>query len=208
MTVIMDAHEKGNMRGLLEAHCDEVRVMDDFSADYAVSGALIERKGWEEVAGRMMDSDRDLMVQVDELASAAAALDCEPAVLLEGEIGHELRHTSLDRARVPEYLAGLHVIGVTVVVSTGRECTARIMSRLEDDAPPDVTRVRGSPQREENVPRFVVSSLPSVGKGRAEDLLDHFGSAGSVMAASEAELRDVDGIGPAIASDIRDALDR
>lgn len=43
---------------------------------------------------------------------------------------------------------------------------------------------------------YVLESLPGVSSRIAEALLSHFGSVRRIMTATEAELREVDGLGP------------
>ena len=52
--------------------------------------------------------------------------------------------------------------------------------------------------------RLRLSMLPGVGPRTLSDLVDHFGTAEAVLAASEVELRAVRGIGPKLAKTIRD----
>ena len=206
MTVWMDAHEKGDMRSLVTAACDDVRQSDGFGADYVAGGYAIERKRWQEVAGRMLETDRGLFHQVEKLEAAADVLDLEPALLLEGEIGAPMSHTKLGADRVARYLAGLPVLGVTVMPSTGQRCSARILSRLESGEEPDATRARGSVPDGVEPPRFVLEGVPGVGPSTAGDLLDHFGSAREVAIASRDDLMDVQGIGPSTAETVREAF--
>ena len=208
MTVWMDVHEKGGMRALVESACDDVSMTDDFGGDYAVGGYLIERKRWAEVAQRMTETDRNLFYQVEKLVEAADELDLEPALMLEGEIGSPLKHSKISEDRIAKYLSGLPVMGVTVIASTGRTCSAVILSRLEDGSPPDVRRIRGTASSDEHAQRFIVEGFPGVGPGKAEALLERFGTVSAVMSAEADELADVDGIGPATVDKIHDVLHR
>jgi Fanconi anemia group M protein len=207
MAIWMDAHEKGGMEALVREHCDDVSVSDSFGGDYAAGGYLIERKRWQEVVGRMTEQDRNLFYQVSKLCTAAGELGLEPALLLEGEIGGAVAHSSVPADAVAKYLAGLPVMGVTVVPSTGRACSAAILARLEDGEPPDVRRVRGTPGDESHRERFVIEGFPGVGPATAEDLLDHFGSVRAVVSATADELQEVGGVGPATAESITGTAD-
>ena len=208
MTVWVDKHEKPPMPDLVRAACDDVRMVDDFGADYAVGGFLIERKDWAEVAGRILESDRDLYVQLDELVEAAEALDVQPALLLEGEIGSRLTHSKMSPSAIAKYLAPIPLMGVTIIPSTGRRCSADIIGRYEDGNPPDATRVRGAPKKNGHERRFVIEGFPDVGPSTAEKLLDHFGTVRAVVTATEEELQEVDGVGPATSGKIHDVLSR
>jgi len=208
MTVWADKHEKPEIRNLVEASCDKVKYLDDFSADYATGGFLIERKDWAEVAGRIIQTDRDLYVQLEELVTAADELGVKPALLLEGEIGSRLNHSKMQPSHIAKYLAAIPLMGVTIIPSTGPRCSAEIIARYEDGSPPNVERVRGAPDRKGHERRFVIEGFPDVGPGKAEALLNHFGSVAGVMSASEEELEEADGIGPATASAIHEVMTR
>jgi Fanconi anemia group M protein len=54
--------------------------------------------------------------------------------------------------------------------------------------------------------QFLVESLPNVSAVIAQRLLNHFGSIRDIANASEEELREVDGIGKNIASEITKLL--
>lgn len=205
MTLWMDKQEKGEMPNLVRAACDDVKMLDDFSADYAVGGFLIERKDWAEVAGRMTESDRDLYVQLEEMAEAAEELGVTPALLIEGQIGSSLTHSRIDPDQIAKYLAAVPLMGVTVIPSTGPRCSAKIIARYEGGDPPDVKRVRGAPDREEHRARFIVEGFPDVGPSTATSLLEDLGSVQAVVNATEEELMGTSGVGPATAKKIADA---
>ena len=58
----------------------------------------------------------------------------------------------------------------------------------------------------DELPVYVVSSLPGIGAKTANNLLKHFGSVRGVMNASEEQLMDVDGVGEKRAGEIHNAL--
>jgi Fanconi anemia group M protein len=206
MTVWVDAQEKPEVASLVAAECSEASTASGFGADYAVGGYLIERKRWQEVAGRMTETDGHLFHQVEKLEAAAAEMALEPALLLEGELGSAIRHSSVTAEQVALYLAGLPVLGVTVIPSTGRACTARVLARLEDGEPPDPERARGAVPDGVDPQRFVVEGVPGVGPSTARALLDELGDPRAVAVASREELMEAEGVGPATADAVREAF--
>jgi basic amino acid/polyamine antiporter, APA family len=89
--------------------------------------------------------------------------------------------------------------------------------------PPPPSRTPAAPPEDEGVVRIVASRperpvdtssnghgelphVPGLGPARREALLDHFGSAARVAAASHDELLEVDGVGPQLAGRIRATL--
>jgi ERCC4-type nuclease len=62
------------------------------------------------------------------------------------------------------------------------------------------------PKRKRRVQLRILQGLPGIGPGRAEELLQSFGSVEAVMTASRERLEDVAGIGAKTATAIRDIL--
>ena len=54
---------------------------------------------------------------------------------------------------------------------------------------------------------FIVESLPNIGPVNAKNLLEHFGTVGRIINASEKELQEVEGIGKKTAENIRSVID-
>jgi hypothetical protein len=54
---------------------------------------------------------------------------------------------------------------------------------------------------------FIIESLPNIGPVNAKALLEHFGSVGNVINASEKDLQEVEGIGKKTAENIRSVID-
>lgn len=86
-----------------------------------------------------------------------------------------------------------------VIAILARHAARRGASRYGDTkkAAPRVPRAR--------VAAEMLGAIPGVGDRRASQLLTHFGSVQSVLAADEKELRDADGIGRATARAVRSA---
>ncbi len=67
-------------------------------------------------------------------------------------------------------------------------------------------RTTDSPKRRpQRVAMDVLGAIPGVGDLRARRLIDRFGAVGAVLAATDAELEDVPGVGPAVARSVRRA---
>jgi len=206
VTVYCDVHEKGGVRALVEAACGDTEALDMPAGDYVAGNYAVERKRWAEVAGRMTDTDRDLYHQLKKLAAAAGALDSEPVLLVEGELGGTLEHSDVPPDQIALYLAASTMLGVHLVVSTGRPCTAGILSRWESGREPDPERARGAAPDGVDPPRFVLEGVPGVGPETAAALLREFGAVRDVAAATRGELQRADGVGPATAGAVHDAM--
>jgi len=203
----MDRHEKGGIKRMVREECDEVMETDDFGADYAAGGYLIERKRWGEIPGRLMDSEKDLHWQLSRTVEAAEALGATPALLVEGRIGEAFEHTAIKPGRVSTYLDGATLLGVEQMLSTGKRATARKLARLEDGDPPDARRVRGTVDDPMDEPRFVLEGVRGLGPSTAEALLEEFGTVAEVARATSSQLQRADGVGPSTAESVRDAFD-
>jgi len=210
MTIIMDVHEKG-VKDSVREHCEDVEEESGFGADYIAGDFVIERKQWSEIPERMMNNENDLYHQLYKTMNTAADTGRRGALLLEGEaVGFEW--TSIPVENVMLYLHAAYALDLQVMVSTGHECTARLLAKLEehrDAGGVDVGSLRDPAKvLPEDRPQYLLEGFDGVGPSTAESLLEHFGSAGAVMQASADELQEVSGIGPATAASIRDPLDK
>lgn len=214
MTVIMDVHEKAGIKDLVRGECDAVEVRNDFGGDYIVNDIVIERKTFKELPGRMMDNENSLYHQLAKAANAAEELteqtgrEHRPALLLEGYMT-ELEHTAIPMENVLKYLHGAYKLDLDIMLSTGKEMTAELLAKLETDHSPGTDSLRPPAKvRAEDRPQYILEGFDGVGPSTALDLLDYFGTAGAVMQASEEELQEVSGIGPATVASIREPLDK
>jgi DNA excision repair protein ERCC-4/Fanconi anemia group M protein len=100
--------------------------------------------------------------------------------------------------------------GVTVIRSTdaadSAEWLLRLAVRAQRRGTPPRPRTRRYPRA--TSPVELVSGIPGIGPRRARRLLQEFGSVGGLDRAEQAELQQVEGIGPALASSIHKALTR
>jgi len=207
--IVVDAAERRGAvyRALASLPEVELEVVRLPVADYLLGGDLaVERKTADDFAASI--ADRRLFAQVAALKAAYA----RPVVLLEGQLG-------ATRSRVhPNALRGalsylVAIEGLAVLPAADAEESAHLLRQLARHAqhglrrPPEPVAKRSAHGLSERQERLV-AALPEVGPALARTLLAHFGSPGAVLAATEAALRAVPGIGPARAAAIRGALDR
>lgn len=193
--ILMDIHEKDKIKYEVETACDEVEYSNNFCADYIVGDYIIERKRWQEIAGRLLETDRDLYVQLDELKDMSEALSLKPILLIEGDLGATINYSKLPRDRVAEYLAGVTVMDINTVLSTSPQATAKILKFWETNELPDVERMRGAPPSEKEEPRFILEGIGGLGPSKAKNLLADFETVENVVNASPDDLKQVSGIG-------------
>lgn len=189
----------GNFKGLVT----QAAELD--CADYDLgAGVAVERKSATDFTLAIMD--KRLFAEVGKLKSSFD----HPIYVVEGDIYGGRFHT--DPVVIREAISWLTVIqGVPLVPSPGPGFTAELMYTMANHAQhgmgrPIVMR-SGKPFDPVNGQRYLVEGLPGVNETLAKALLDHFGSAAAVFAASMDELAQVAGITPQAAARMRKLLD-
>jgi Fanconi anemia group M protein len=174
-------------------------------ADYLLGGDLaVERKTADDFAASIADGR--LFAQVTALKAAYG----RPVILLEGTLSaaRTRMHPNALRGAL-SYLVAIEGLAVVPAADAGE--SALLLAQLARHVqhglrrPPEPTRKRGADGMAERQERLI-AALPAVGPTLARVLLAHFGSAGAVLAADEAALQIVPGIGPVRAAAIRRTL--
>lgn len=223
--VIDDRERASGLHEAVERHCGiRPRIERLDSGDILVAGrVLIERKTTRDLVVSITDGR--LMRQAAELA----AQPWQPVVIVEGEFTPEamgaMKPAALRGAmasvmldwRIPIFRArSLRETAVWISVlldraagSEGRPDWRRV---TPTGAPSGFDPRSARPVRRRSrpetamIPLAVLGQIPGLGPERARALLARFGSPAGVARASEAELREVEGIGPRLALQIREAL--
>lgn len=157
----------------------------------------IRQRWWFEEADKL----RDAMSSCDKQSMAVILLEGDPY-----EPGTGLSRPQIDGALA--YCLGAQ--RVSLVRTEDLAHTASFMVRLAGqfsralEAPADVHRAK--PKVLADHQRYILESLPGVSEVLAEALLARFGDVASVMAAPEAQLMEVHGLGRAKARQIRRVL--
>lgn len=133
-----------------------------------------------------------------------------PVIILEGS-SKDIGDFAIRREAVQGAMVTLTVFfGLPVLRSLEPIETVQLMRYTVDQR---VRFAKGGVQRSGYRPKgrksrqlYVLQSLPSIGKKRAETLLEHFGGIESVMTATEDQLAEVAGIGAPIAEKIRNLV--
>ncbi len=165
--------------------------------DYAIGNQmLVERKTARDFVDTLVE--RDLIGQIKRMADS-----CEhPVLIIEGTDLYAQRNIAPNAIRGA--LAAISVqFGVSVFMVTGPEETAEMLYVLmnrelgESSGRPSMHHHK-SYQSEREQLEYILSSFPGIGPHQARSLLEHFGTLSAVIAASEEELRSVEGIGKKI----------
>jgi len=128
-----------------------------------------------------------------------------PVFIVEGDVLHA--HTTFNPQAVRGALSALMLeYGVSVVSTHDSDETAYLLAMMARHAQLGVPEISLVPKRKAvdlpDLQRRVVEMLPGCGRVTARDLLQHFGSVGRIVAATERELQQVRGIGKKRAAEI------
>ena len=128
------------------------------------------------------------------------------ALLIEGTAA-DLRDSKMTGASLRAALATVNVFfGIPVLRSTNAAESAQLLESIanqsETIASGGLPRLGVQPKGKRGLQLHVLQGLPGIGPERAARLLERFGSVRAVMTADEAELREVQGIGPTSARKI------
>ncbi|MEA3144097.1 MAG: hypothetical protein QOG31_1421 [Thermoplasmata archaeon] len=203
--VLFDHREQSGavVRHLHELGCAlEARQLD--VADFILSDRVaVERKTCADFVESLVDGR--LFEQLRQLKAYP-----RPFLILEGESLHG--HRNLSPEAILGALASVSVdYGIPVLQTRDGLETARFLhaaAKREQEREGRKIAVRpGKPASDDDLRIFLVAGLPGVSEVLAQRLLDHFGSAHRVFAATVAELAEVEGIGGAKASEMRRILE-
>lgn len=204
MRVVIDHREPELFRKLFGGQ-DSVSTAQLDCGDFLINDQWVfERKTVQDLCISLADGR--LFKQALRLVQS----EYHPAVILEGR-SSDIKETGVRREAVQGALITLSVFfGLPVLRSLGPEETVRLMRYTAEQG---VRFAEGGVQRSGYRPKgrrarqlYVLQSLPSIGKKRAETLLEHFGGIEAVMSATEDELAQVHGIGAPIAGKIRNLV--
>ena len=180
----------------------EVRTLD--VADYVVSEEVgIERKSANDFIQSIIDGR--LFDQVERLKRAYE----KPVIIIEGELyGVRNVHPNAIRGAIAAVTIDW---GVPILFSSGTGETAQfiyLMAKREQEERKKEVRLRSEKKALTLAERqrLIVEGLPSVSATLAKRLLKHFGNVERVFTATEEELREIEGIGPKKAREIRKVI--
>ncbi|KUH33216.1 DEAD/DEAH box helicase [Thermococcus celericrescens] len=180
----------------------EVRTLD--VADYVVSEDVgIERKSANDFIQSIIDGR--LFDQVERLKRAYE----KPVIIIEGELyGIRNVHPNAIRGAIAAVTLDW---GVPILFSSGKEETAQfiyLMAKREQEERKKEVRLRSEKKALTLAERqrLIVEGLPNVSATLAKRLLTHFGNVERVFTATEEELKEVEGIGPKKAREIRKVI--
>lgn len=176
-------------------------------ADFLVSDrTAVERK----TASDFVDSivDQRLFPQLKDLTGQFE----NPVIIIEGEdlYGHRDVHPNAIRGALSSVALDYQVPILWTGDSDETADTLLALAKREQEDQDRGISIRGdrSPKSEKDLQKYIVAGLPNVSDKLAERLLEHFGTIRDVYAASETQLKKVEGIGEGKAERIKDILDK
>lgn len=199
-----DRENAGGVIAALRSQADEVnlKVQRLPVGDFAVEeNFLVERKTLRDFAASVVDGR--LFRQADKLSRSVR----RGIIILEGT-ACAAGAPNVSREALQGALITVAVFyGLAVLRARDAAETARLLVYLGRQAQRFARQANHRAGRRPKGKRarqlFVLQGLPGVGPGRAENLLERFGSVENVARASVAELAEVPGIGQATACKIR-----
>ncbi|MDA3924638.1 MAG: helix-hairpin-helix domain-containing protein [Kiritimatiellae bacterium] len=204
--VIIDDREPAKFYELFkDAGAKSVRVERLPVGDFIVNQRwVIERKTIADLCISLVDG-RLFKQAVNMLKSAG-----HPVIILEGN-SRDFARCNVSREAVQGALITLSVFfNIPVLRALDSEELVRLIEytviqegRFQKSA---IHRYGYRPKRRKARQIFLLQGLPGIGRGRAEKLLEVFGSVEEVITADEEELAEVDGIGKTTAKRIRNIL--
>lgn len=204
ITADMRESRSGVTKRLEQGRLVTVQYADLPVGDYILSeNVVVERKEAVDFVNSIMD--RRLFGQVAQMKATYA----RPVVMIEGDVFATRSGIAHDALRGA--LSWLSVIeGVSLVHTRDANDTAtflEVMVRHAQEGLGYEIPLRGNkPKNLKVLSQFAVEGLPGCGPGTAKKLLEHFGSVERVFTATAEDLRQVKGVGPKTAEQIRELL--
>ncbi|PSQ30357.1 Hef nuclease [Halobacteriales archaeon SW_6_65_46] len=185
----------------------ETRLETLAVGDYVLSDrVVVERKSVADFLDTLLGEDRSMFEQVGDAVRSYA----RPVVIVEGENLYGERNVHPNAIRGA--LASLAIdFGASVLFTEDEQGTTELLeviARREQEESDRELRVHGEKSNKtlDEQQEYVVSSVAEVGPVTARALLSALGSVEAVMTAGEAELREIDGVGPVTAERIREVV--
>ena len=192
------------IRHLSEMEID-VKVQSMAVADYQVSDEVaIERKTAKDFVDSIID--KRLFKQARELSEEFK----KPLMILEGD---DLYAGMVNANAIRGSIASIALdFGISIIPTRNAQDTAAMIKRIavreqNGERTPVQIRTDKKPVSLLEQQLFIVESLPNIGPVNAKNLLEHFGTVGRIINASEKELQEVEGIGNKTAENIRKVVD-
>jgi ERCC4-type nuclease len=183
------------------------------SGDFVLPGRLvIERKTVHDFTTSVIEDAKRLFWQSMKMAESEEI----PILLIEGDLYTQQRRMTLPQ--ITGTLSYLTVeLGIRTLVTMSQAHTAYMIAKLVRHAAFGLgydLGLRGSPpkakpsqpKRHHDPAAFVLEGIPGISNRLAGNLLRHFGSIAAIAAASEADLRQVNGIAKAKAKEIYNVM--
>ncbi|MHB0992666.1 MAG: ERCC4 domain-containing protein [Burkholderiales bacterium] len=189
----------GSFKGL------SIQTSELDSGDYDLgSGVVVERKSATDFTLAIMD--KRLMGEIGKLKSSCD----QPVYIVEGDVYAGRFHT--DPIVVREAIAWMTVLqGVPLVPSPSEAFTAELLfamaAQVQHGYGSPVVMRNSKPFDPRTGQTYLVEGLPGINNAMAQTLLNRFGSAAAVFAASVEEMAQVPGISLQAATRIRKVLD-
>lgn len=205
--IIADMREaRSNIANLMRKTPDVEVVVEELSCgDYLLREDFpVERKAATDFI--LSIQDRRLFEQIAKMKGEYG----RATFIVEGDLQATRSQMQPDAIRgALSYLVAIE--GATIMPSSGPADSAGLMAtmarHLQQGLGYEVSLRGAKPKDLRTQAQFIVEGFPGVGPGTARALLTHFGSIAALFAADIAALRQVPGIGPKSAQQIRAVIE-
>jgi len=205
--IVADDRERKSyvIESLLEIENVDIDIRRLSLGDYQIdSRVIVERKTLYDFAVSIIDGR--LFKQMLRLANSKA----KGILMLEGT-ANDIADVGITREAMQGAMITVSLIlGIPVLRSKDPSETARLISyigrQIESIAKGGIQRNGYQPKGIRYRQLYILQGLPKVGRERADQLLDRFGSVEAVINSSIHDLQTVDGIGKNIAEKIKWAV--
>ncbi len=175
------------------------------TGDYILSTRIgVERKTVEDYLGSLIEGK--LFKQAAKLREAYP----RPILIIEGE-GLLTKRNISHNAIYGSMVSIIVDFGIPVITTKNPIETANLLYIIaareqRDEKKPVATRGEKTPMSTREKQQFIVEGLPNISAVLAKRLLEHFGSIKDIVNASEEELKEIQGIGKNIATEIQEII--
>lgn len=203
---VAEEHNEVNEAVLTELDDGDIGVVDPETEDVV----LFERKSVSDFANSMMDEDDHMRDQVERLEEATGDA---ARILIEGNMEdfESLRHSRVKVESLRGFVASLEERNWAKIKFCSDleglvDYAVRAARKVFEENSASSLRVKSSVGKEAPFEKRVYGLVSGVGAEKAERLYDKYPDLPSALAATQSDLKEIDGVGDSLAREIQTTL--